>query len=525
MCFGLRFLLQPHQHQRSTPRRKRRKKAVVVAETMVYPPSSASRSSSSSESSKELQPPPAAAAAATGGEEDVNDGISEQEQEENEEEDDDDPHWEPAASVVGEEKEEEEEADASNKKANKSRANKSRAKPRGAGAQAMKLNEELYSHFITLDEKYISGTGNITNCWVCICLYCKQDYDDKVKRCNGHEFRIAGIPVPKRMQRTSRICDIHLRSCKAYKLHLRNFLLANPPTVRTLRLWSSSSSPASAMSGLTHATVTAPAASSSAKTAPAAAASASTSSTTTKTSRRKRNSLVDSSLLEYFVKPMSEEEVSDMEEKLIEMIVDNHLAFNIVERPSFLRFVASLRNTANTRIPGRTKTKEKLLVNAATIAKEDLLEHVKKELDKGHHAGLIVDVWMNVRKIHIEGVILKAGDGFFALQADQADYEHDGMAVAQGWEGLIIRFGDEYDGLHYFLSDDAGQCARARRILALRHPHMIWMRCWAHQINLMVRTLLESAGFAAVCKQAIMAANKITASSSKWMPQTVEKCR
>jgi hypothetical protein len=48
---------------------------------------------------------------------------------------------------------------------------------------------------------------------------------------------------------------------------------------------------------------------------------------------------------------------------------------------------------------------------------------------------------------------------------------------------------------------------------------MVFMRCWAHQVNLMVRTLLESAGFAAVCKQAIMAANKIMASSSKWPPQ------
>lgn len=130
---------------------------------------------------------------------------------------------------------------------------------------------------------------------------------------------------------------------------------------------------------------------------------------------------------------------------------------------------------------------------------------------------------MNVRKIHIEGVILKAGDEFFALQADQADYEHDGMAVARGWEVLIIRVGDEYHGLYYFLSDDAGQCSRARRILALRHPHMIWMRCWAHQINLMVHSLIKNAGFAAVCKQAIMATNKITA--SRQMDATVEKCR
>ena len=33
-------------------------------------------------------------------------------------------------------------------------------------------------------------------------------------------------------------------------------------------------------------------------------------------------------------------------------------------------------------------------------------------------------------------------------------------------------------------------CSRARRILALRHPRMLLMRCWAHQIDLMVKALL-----------------------------------
>ena len=469
-------------------------------------------SSNSSLSGEEAQPPPAAAAAAKEGGDGSSRRRSEEEakneEEEGDDDDDDDPHRKRAAVVAGEEKEEGK-ADASSKK-----APASRAKPRGGGAKALKQNEDLYSNFITLDEKFVSGSGNVTSCWVCICLYCQQDYDAKVKSCHGQEFRIAAIPVPKRHQRSKRVCETHLNGCKPYKLHRRNTLLAsNAVFVKTL-LVPASASPASA---LTHVTT----ASSSAKTAAASAAvAASTSSTTTKTTgRQKRRILNDSSILEYFVRPMSEEEVSDMEEKLIEMIVDSHLPFNIVERPSFLRFVSSLRNTANTRIPGRTKLKEKLLVGAAKVAKDDLLELVKTELGKGHHAGLIVDVWMNVRKIHIEGVILKAGDEFFALQADQADYEHDGMAVARGWEVLIIRVGDEYHGLYYFLSDDAGQCSRARRILALRHPHMIWMRCWAHQINLMVHSLIKNAGFAAVCKQAIMATNKITASSSKWMPQ------
>ena len=162
--------------------------------------------------------------------------------------------------------------------------------------------------------------------------------------------------------------------------------------------------------------------------------------------------------------------------------------------------------------------KEKLLCDAATSAKDDLLQNIKSKLAKGHLAGIIVVTWMNVAKVHLEGVILKAGDGFFALQADQADFEHHGIAVARGWEAIILSCNDHND-IRFFLSDDAGQCSRTRHILALCHPHMIFMRCWAHQINLKVRTLLELAGFAAVCKQAINAAIKITASSSKWMPQ------
>jgi hypothetical protein len=187
----------------------------------------------------------------------------------------------------------------------------------------------------------------------------------------------------------------------------------------------------------------------------------------------------------------------------------------VVSRPSFQRFVASLH--LHTKLPGRTKVKENLLTAAAAVAKEDMLQSVKKELEKGHAAGIIVDTWMNVSKVHLEGVVLKAGDGFFALQADQADCEHHGIAVAKGWERLLFIHIRAYP-IKYFLSDDAGQCGRVRRILALRFPYMLFMRCWAHQINLMVRTLLDLAGFAAVCRQAIAAANKITASSSKWMP-------
>ena len=78
--------------------------------------------------------------------------------------------------------------------------------------------------------------------------------------------------------------------------------------------------------------------------------------------------------------------------------------------------------------------------------------------------------------------------------------------------------------LFYFCSDDAGQCARARRILSLRYPYIIWTRCWAHQINLMVKALLKSSSFKEVSEQAIAAAKAINASSSKFSPKLKTMC-
>jgi hypothetical protein len=282
----------------------------------------------------------------------------------------------------------------------------------------------------------------------CICLCCKEAYDSSVKKANGNQFRIAGIEAPTVLKRSRRVCEAHLKKCRHASKTIKGMIIASVEE-QALELAAKRNAPPSAspMSALTHGsiiTVT--------KGSTAAVDSASTKMT-------KSRRLVNTSMLEHVVRPLSEEEVLDMEEKLIEMIIDCHLPFNIVQRPSFLRFVTSLRYMASTRIPGRTKVKEKLLVNAAAEAKEDLLQSINDELAKGHLAGMIVDVWMNVSKIHLEGVILKAGDGFFALQADQADFEHDGMAVARGWEGLILQF-KEYD-IRFFLSDDAGQCSRA----------------------------------------------------------------
>lgn len=66
------------------------------------------------------------------------------------------------------------------------------------------------------------------------------------------------------------------------------------------------------------------------------------------------------------------------------------------------------------------------------------------------------------------------------------------------------------------ITDNAGQCGRARRILALRWPQIIFMFCFAHDINNLVKAVLKST-FRDVASQAAAAVNCLNSSSSKWL--------
>jgi hypothetical protein len=130
---------------------------------------------------------------------------------------------------------------------------------------------------------------------------------------------------------------------------------------------------------------------------------------------------------------------------------------------------------------------------------------------------IMVDGWEAIDKSHIEGVLLKAGQETFLLTAVPPGSEHHGIAVATIWEEIVETHAKAHmQWLRYLCSDNAGQCARAQRILALQQPHIIWMFCWAHQVNLMVDHFMSKSTFAGVCNGAVKAENAIQGSSSKW---------
>ena len=356
---------------------------------------------------------------------------------------------------------------------------------RGGGS----ANQALFANFITLEERKVSTKGNITRYQVCLCLYCKKHFDAAVKKAT-HPPPMS----PRKIARTKRDCTNHLKHCVHYineskraRRQYEQFAAAPPPP----EIVTITETPANRFLTTTSSSLSATGA----------------------------TSLGPNTLETYFTQAiMSGAEVNTMEQKLIELIVDMALPFNLPERPSFRRFVESIRVNASTKLPGRTKTKVNLLANRAISAVSSMEEMISLAFKKGHRAGLAIDGWSNVNKMHIEGVILTAGVASFPLDAPEADFEHHGIAVARGWETFLCTAYPKYT-FCYHVSDDAGQCARGRRILALRHPYMLLMRCWAHQVNLMVKALLGLSDFKEVCKLAIASAKAIKASSAKWLPR------
>ena len=375
---------------------------------------------------------------------------------------------------------------------------KPRAKKRGKKSDSLLVVKD---QFLSFDRYYISpNTGNETPHKAGLCLHCKNTYDQKMI-----EPGVFRPKPPVEMGLYAAPMARHLKKCAHYRKAL---LMAQKsdgigPSFST-GMSQSSISPVT-MPGL-----------SSDQTSSATAAVCSQCSCSCK---GKRN---QGSVLGHYLFPLTAAQVSSVNSHLIEMLVDCAIPFRVVDRTSFRELVDKIRPGVSVQLPSRSKVKD-LLIVAASDAQEQVNACIELELKKGHKAGMVVDTWSNVNKIHVEGVLITLGSQSFMLESVLSGYKHHGIAVAKGWQCLLMDTYPQYT-FHYFCSDDAGQCGRARRILALRFPFIIFNRCWAHQINLMVKSLLQRSQFRKTCEQAIRTSNSINASSSKWLPQLKNIC-
>ena len=99
------------------------------------------------------------------------------------------------------------------------------------------------------------------------------------------------------------------------------------------------------------------------------------------------------------------------------------------------------------------------------------------------------------------------------------DDRHDWVATAEqigkAWLKTEKDFGITFSDV---TTDEAGQCGRAKRILALRYPDMYFGKCYAHQVNLIIKDVFKVLYLDAIDRTRALV-TKFNQSTSKWLPR------
>lgn len=126
------------------------------------------------------------------------------------------------------------------------------------------------------------------------------------------------------------------------------------------------------------------------------------------------------------------------------------------------------------------------------------------------------DIWQNIAKQHLLGCQLSLYGVVMTYALLPTGSEHHAIALARQMEDVLVEMQERGWNVGAIVTDNAGQCGRARRILALRWPQICFLRCFAHDINNIVKTVLKRV-FKTVSEQAAAVVNVLNSSSEKWL--------
>jgi hypothetical protein len=154
------------------------------------------------------------------------------------------------------------------------------------------------------------------------------------------------------------------------------------------------------------------------------------------------------------------------------------------------------------------------------------------KVDLGYHAALkaaappgsgkrvnfLSDAWENIAKTHILGVILSFASLCVTFGTFTCGSRHDGLAIAEHLESILLLMIAQGWDVGAIVTYNVGNCARARRILALRWPKIVFLFCYAHQINLLVKDVIATSWKITV-SQAHTIVSTLNKSTAKWLPR------
>ena len=205
---------------------------------------------------------------------------------------------------------------------------------------------------------------------------------------------------------------------------------------------------------------------------------------------------------------------------LLEFMAETNLPESFVARHSFKRLVSFCNPQCAKVLPTRQLLGGRILDNYAEAADTTSQDALKRQQTKqsGKRVNFLSDGWENISKDHILGVILSLAGTCITFGTFACGSRHDGLAIAEQLENVLLAMIACGWNVGAIITDNAGNCARGRRILALRWPKLIFLFCYAHQINLLVKDVVASSWQESVAKTH-EAVKTLIKSSAKWLPR------
>lgn len=214
---------------------------------------------------------------------------------------------------------------------------------------------------------------------------------------------------------------------------------------------------------------------------------------------------------------LTRDEIDQWERILLEFQHKHRLADSFIEDPTTLALLGFKRPGLLAYTPNRKALGSTVLERHAD--RDDQLDKARlkdKQRNWGGRLSVLSDVWKNVSKRHLMAVQLTLFGCMTVFDVTEVEDRHDGIATAQDLEKVMQRIVKAGWRLGSVCTDDAGQCGRARRILAIRWPRIAFTLCFAHSVNNLVRAVLKTT-FCDVARDAAAAVNALNASSAKWL--------
>jgi hypothetical protein len=154
---------------------------------------------------------------------------------------------------------------------------------------------------------------------------------------------------------------------------------------------------------------------------------------------------------------------------LLEFQAEANLLESFVNRQSFRRLIKLCNAEAAKALPTRQLLGGPILNKYAN--KVDSSDHAVLEvaapLGLGKRVNFLSDTWENIAKMHILGVILSLVDLCVTFGTFICGSRHDGLAIAEHLESILLSMIAQGWDVGAIVTNNADNCAQARRILAL----------------------------------------------------------